>query len=163
MSVSLFRLLQIEVKEGAPFERKRSYGFHPILMKWCAGVVAEGDFSASLKAAISVLDEKVRDFHIHRSGDGFIDYTYSRKDIDDLIRLLNKVFHEAGGREDEFLPIDEDSPIPFTGENFVRSIEANAEILRTTDYIVTLMPRIKTLLTDVRVKKVIDNNTPQIK
>ena len=155
----IIQALQIEVKEGAPFERKRSYGFHPILMKWCAGVVAEGDFSASLKAAISVLDEKVRDFHIHRSGDGFIDYTYSRKDIDDLIRLLNKVFHEAGGREDEFLPIDEDSPIPFTGENFVRSIEANAEILRTTDYIVTLMPRIKTLLTDVRVKKVIDNNT----
>ena len=155
----IIQALQIEVKEGAPFERKRSYGFHTILMKWCAGVVAEGDFSASLKAAISVLDEKVRDFHIHRSGDGFIDYTYSRKDIDDLIRLLNKVFHEAGGREDEFLPIDEDSPIPFTGENFVRSIEANAEILRTTDYIVTLMPRIKTLLTDVRVKKVIDNNT----
>ena len=158
----IIQALQIEVKEGAPFERKRSYGFHPILMKWCAGVVAEGDFSASLKAAISVLDEKVRDFHIHRSGDGFIDYTYSRKDIDDLIRLLNKVFHEAGGREDEFLPIDEDSPIPFTGENFVRSIEANAEILRTTDYIVTLMPRIKTLLTDVRVKKVIDNDTLQL-
>ena len=155
----IIQALQIEVKEGAPFERRRSYGFHPILMKWCAGVVAEGDFSASLKAAISVLVEKVRDFHTHRSGDGFIDYTYSRKDIDDLIRLLNKVFHEAGGREDEFLPIDEDSPIPFTGENFVRSIEANAEILRTTDYIVTLMPRIKTLLTDVRVKKVIDSNT----
>lgn len=155
----IIQALQIEVKEGAPFERRRSYGFHPILMKWCAGVVAEGDFSASLKAAISVLDEKVRDFHIHRSGDGFIDYTYSRKDIDDLIRLLNKVFHEAGGREDEFLPIDEDSPIPFTGENFIRSIEANAEMLRTTDYIVTLMPRIKTLLTDVRVKKVIDSNT----
>lgn len=60
------------------------------------------------------------------------------------------------------MPTDEDSPIPFTGENFVRSIEANAEILRTTDYIVTLMPRIKTLLTDVRVKKVIDNDTLQL-
>ncbi len=40
----------------------------------------------------------------------------------------------------------------------MRSIEANAEILNTTDYIVTLIPRIKTLLSDVRVKKVIDNN-----
>jgi hypothetical protein len=158
----IIQALQIEVKEGAPFERKKSYGFHPILMKWCAGVVAEGDFSASLKAAISALDEKVRDFHSHRSGDGFIDYTYSRKDIDDLIRLLNKVFHEAGGREDEFLPIDEDSPIPFTGENFIHSIEANAEILKTTDYIVTLMPRIKALLSDIRVKKVIDNNNLQL-
>mgnify|MGYP001051031329 FL=1 len=64
---------------------------------------------------------------------------------------------KQGGREEDFLPVDEDSPITFTGENFIRAIEANAEILNTTDYIVTLMPRIKTLLADVRVKKVIDN------
>ena len=67
------------------------------------------------------------------------------------------VFSNAGGQEEDFLPIDEDCPIPFTGENFVRSIEANAEILNTTDYIVTLLPRIKTLLNDIRVKNVIDN------
>ena len=53
-------------------------------------------------------------------------------------------------------------PIPFTGENFIRSIEANAEILNTKDYIVTLMPRIKTLLADVRVKKVIDNENMKL-
>lgn len=70
---------------------------------------------------------------------------------------MNCVYSEAGGKEEEFFPTDEDSPIPFTGENFVRSIEANAEILKTTDYIVTLLPRIKTLLSDVRVKNVIDN------
>ena len=70
---------------------------------------------------------------------------------------MNHVYSEAGGIEEDFFPTDEDSPIPFTGENFVRSIEANAEILKTTDYIVTLLPRIKTLLSDVRVKKVIDN------
>ena len=64
-----------------------------------------------------------------------------------------------GGKEEEFLPTDEDSPIPFTGENFVRSIEANAEILNTTEYVVTLLPRIKTLLSDVRVKKVIDDES----
>lgn len=40
----------------------------------------------------------------------------------------------------------------------MRSIEANAEILNTTDYIVTLIPRIKALLSDVRVKEVTDNN-----
>ena len=158
----IIQALQIEVKEGTPFERKRAYGFHPILMKWCAGFNIEEDFSDSLKDSINTLNDKINNFNIQRSGNGFIDYTYSREEIETLIQLLNNIFSESGGKDEEFLPIDEDSPIPFTGENFVRSIEANAEILRTTDYIVTLMPRIKTLLTDVRVKKVIDNNTLQL-
>ncbi|AVM54679.1 ATP-binding protein [Capnocytophaga sp. oral taxon 864] len=158
----IIQALQIEVKEGTPFERKRAYGFHPILMKWCAGFNIDEDFSDSLKDSINALNDKINNFNIQRSGNGFIDYTYSREEIETLIQLLNNIFSESGGKEEEFLPIDEDSPIPFTGENFVRSIEANAEILRTTDYIVTLMPRIKTLLTDVRVKKVIDNNTLQL-
>ena len=158
----IIQALQIEVKEGTPFERKRAYGFHPILMKWCAGFNIDEDFSDSLKDLINALNDKINNFNIQRSGNGFIDYTYSREEIETLIQLLNNIFSESGGKEEEFLPIDEDSPIPFTGENFVRSIEANAEILRTTDYIVTLLPRIKTLLTDVRVKKVIDNNTLQL-
>ena len=158
----IIQALQIEVKEGTPFERKRAYGFHPILMKWCAGFNIDEDFSDSLKDLINALNDKINNFNIQRSGNGFIDYTYSREEIETLIQLLNNIFSESGGKEEEFLPIDEDSPIPFTGENFVRFIEANAEILRTTDYIVTLMPRIKTLLTDVRVKKVIDNNTLQL-
>ena len=54
--------------------------------------------------------------------------------MDDLLTLLRDVYLKAGGREEDFLPTDEDSPIPFSGENFVRSIEANAEILNTTDY-----------------------------
>ena len=82
--------------------------------------------------------------------------------MDVLLTLLRDVYLKAGGREDEFLPTDEDSPIPFSGENFVRSIEANAEILNTTDYIVTLMPRIKTLLSDVRVRKVIDDTSLEL-
>lgn len=41
---------------------------------------------------------------------------------------------------------------------FVRSIETNTEILNTADYIVTLRPRIKTLLSDVRAKELIDND-----
>ena len=49
--------------------------------------------------------------------------------MDSLLTLLHDIFSKAGGKEEEFLPIDEDSPLPYTGENFIRSIEANAEIL----------------------------------
>ena len=95
---------------------------------------------------------------IDARSDKYSDFVYTKSEVNDLISYLKDVYSKAGGREEEFLPINEDSPISFTGENFVRSIEANAEILNTTDYIVTLIPRIKALLSDVRVKEVIDNN-----
>lgn len=158
----IIQALQIEEKEGNPFVKKRAYGFHPSLMKWGEGFAIENEFSNDLKEAINTLKERMTDFQTKRSGNGYIDYTYSRDEIKELINLLNQVYSKAGGQEEEVLPTDEDSPIPFTGDSFVRSIEANAEILRTTDYIVTLMPRIKTLLTDVRVKKVIDNDALQL-
>lgn len=76
-----------------------------------------------------------------------------------MFRLnILSLYRSLGVGEEEFLPINVDSPIQFTGENFVRSIEANAEILNTTDYIVTLIPRINASLSDVRAREVIDNN-----
>ena len=158
----IIQALDIEIKDGTPFIQKPAYGFHQRLMKWSKGFTNEEEFSCELKEAINNLNEKINSFNSNRSGSGFVDYSYLRDDIKEVIELLNRVYSEAGGLEEEFLPTDEDSPLPFTGENFVRSIEANAEILKTTDYIVTLMPRIKTLLSDVRVKKVIDNETLQL-
>lgn len=155
----IIQAVEFSVKEGQPFVRKPAYGFHQSLLKWSDGFTIENEFSEELKDAINNLNDKITDFKTQRSGDRYIDYTYSRDEIKRLIDLMTDVFAKAGGREEEFLPTDEDSPIPFTGENFVRSIEANAEILNTTDYIITLMPRIKTLLSDVRVRKVIDNET----
>lgn len=149
--------IKISVKDGLPFLKKPAFGFHNSLVKWSEGFKAEEEFSKELKDSLAKLNSKISEFCARRTGSGFIDYTYTRDEIKDLLELMNHVYSEAGGKEEDFFPTDEDSPIPFTGENFVRSIEANAEILKTTDYIVTLLPRIKTLLSDVRVKKVIDN------
>lgn len=155
----ILQAINISVKEGAPFVKRPAFGFHNSLVKWSKGFKAEEEFSDELKESLINLNSKILKFCTNRSGDGYIDYTYTREEINELITLMECVFSKAGGKEEDLLPIDEDSPIPFTGENFVRSIEANAEILNTTDYIVTLMPRIKALLTDVRVRKVIDNES----
>jgi DNA helicase HerA-like ATPase len=130
--------------------------FRESLLKWNAGVITDDSYSQELNEAISAFNSKVNDYERVRSVQ-YSNQDYKRDEVDALLSLLRDVFTEAGGRDEEFLPTDEDSPIPFSGNNFVRSIEANAEILNTSDYIVTLMPRIKTLLADVRVKKVIDN------
>lgn len=132
--------------------------FKESLHKWNEGVVADETFTKELTETISAFNAKVNELEEERAGK-YSNQDYKRDEVEALISLLKDVFIKAGGREEEFLPTDEDSPLPFTGENFVRSIEANAEILNTTDYIVTLMPRIKTLLSDVRIKKVIDDES----
>lgn len=149
--------IEICLKEGAPFVQKPAFGFHQSLLKWAKGFSIEESYSDELKESLNNLSAKVALFKANRTGTGFVDCTYTRDEIHELQNLLNAVFQKAGGKEEEFLPIDEDSPLPYTGENFIRSIEANAEILGTSDYVVTLLPRIKTLLADVRVKKVIDD------
>lgn len=136
----------------------RPKNFHQSVEKWASGITNSEEYSEELNEAIRAFQLNINKL-VDNRGEKCYHYNYTRAEVDALIVLLKEIYTKAGGREEEFLPTDEDSPIPFTGENFVRAIEANAEILRTTDYIVTLMPRIKTLLTDVRVKKVIDNDT----
>lgn len=132
--------------------------FHESVVIWAADIESKEGFSDELNDAIQAFKKMVEELSNARRGDR-PKYEYKRAEVDGLIALLKDVYIKAGGKEEEFLPIDEDCPIPFSGGNFVRSIEANAEILKTTDYIVTLMPRIKALLSDVRVKKVIDNES----
>ncbi len=131
--------------------------FHQSFETWASGIICENEYSDELKEAIQLFQNQAKDF-IEARHDKYPKWEYSIVEVNTMINLLTDIYTKAGGKEEEFLPTDEDSPIPFTGENFVRSIEANAEILNTTDYVVTLLPRIKTLLTDVRVKKVIDND-----
>lgn len=150
--------LEISIKEGKPWAGGgKPMGFHKLLNKWCDGIKPEDVFSDALKVAIENVQTKINELNTARTGTGFIDYTYTRNEVDEVKRLLREVFLAAGGQEEDFLPIDENSPLPFSGENFVRSIEANAEILKTTEYVAQLLPRIKTLLYDVRVKNVIIN------
>lgn len=145
-------------RKGDPWSAfPRSKNFHNLVEKWVGGIKCDEAYPKKLNEAINLFQTYAKSLIGARS-DKYSDYAYTRLEVDNLILSLKDVYSNAGGREEEFLPINVDSPIQFTGENFVRSIEANAEILNTTDYIVTLIPRIKTLLSDVRVKKVIDNN-----
>ena len=150
--------IEVHKASGDPWGTfPRPKNFHLSVEKWASGIIGGQEYSQELNEAIQEFQHLTQQL-INKRSEKYSHYNYTREEVDSLIKLLREVYKKAEGTEEEFLPTDEDSPIPFTGENFVRSIEANAEILKTTDYIVTLMPRIKTLLTDVRVKKVIDNN-----
>lgn len=154
---TIIDIIRLHKATGAPWGKfPLPKNFHQSVEKWVGEIKSDEAYSEELNEAIRIFQEEA-EILIDARCDKFSHFDYTKSEVDCLITCLKDVYSKAGGREEEFLPIDEDSPIPFTGENFVRSIEANAEILNTTDYIVTLMPRIKTLLSDVRVKKVIDN------
>ena len=154
---TVINTIEVYKSKGSPWGNfPAPKNFRESLQKWNAGVVTDDAYSQELNEAIAAFNSKVNDFERPRAVQ-YANQDYIKGEVDTLISLLKVVFAKAGGREEEFLPIDEDCPIPFTGESFMRSVEANAELLNTTEYIVTLMPRIKTLLSDVRVKGVIDN------
>lgn len=149
--------IEICKSKGSPWGGfPSSKNFHQCLKKWDESIVEDTSYSSELNNSIVRFHGIIKAFDDARSTQ-YAQYDYTLNEVNTIIEHLKNIYTIAGGKEEEFLPVDEDSPIPFTGEGFVRSIEANAEILNTTDYIVTLMPRIKALLTDVRVKKVIDN------
>lgn len=135
--------------------------FHESVVKWASDIASMDGFSDELNVSIQAFKNKADELISARSG-AYPHYDYTKADVDSLIDLLVDVYIKAGGSFEDFLPVDEDCPIPFSGENFIRSIEANGEILKTTEHIVTLLPRIKTLLSDVRVKKVIDNESLEL-
>ena len=71
--------------------------------------------------------------------------------------LLQTAHSTFGGSDTDILPIDADIPRPFTGEEFLRSIEANAELLNVSEYVETMLMRVRTLLSDNRMKVVTGN------
>ena len=62
---------------------------------------------------------------------------------------------EFKGSTNDFLSIDADAPIPFLGDDLINCIQANAQIMGTSEYVETMIMRIKTLLSDSRLKKII--------
>ena len=154
---TLINVLEIHISKGTPWGPfPANKNFHESVLKWNDGITTDDSFTKELNDAISAFNQYVQELkNAHSIQYAHCDYT--KNEVDKLSQLLKDIFSKSGGKEEEFFPIDENCPIPFSGENFVRSIKANAEILNTTDYIVTLMPRIKTLLADVRVNKVIND------
>ena len=80
---------------------------------------------------------------------------FKENEIDDLLTTTINTHSAFGGSTKDFLPIDADIPRKFSGDSFLRSIEASAEILNVSEYIETLLMRIRTILGDSQIKAVV--------
>lgn len=152
--------LRNQYSQGKPFgDYGKAKNFHDLIIKWMSGVVTDKDFSQELNNAINDYNNLMVKFINERdsSGGQWVTYTYKREEVIELGLILNKIYHLAGGKDDDLIPVNANSPIPFKGKDFLKSIEASADLLKTTDYVDTLLTRVKLLIADTVIKSVVDD------
>lgn len=145
----------LEKKSGNPWGKfPNSKNFCEKLSKWNTEFDNNEEYTDKENEAISELRKKIEELLYARSAQ-YPHYDLTKSEVEDLIDLMKKAYYEFGGSSNDFLPIDADAPIRFLGEDLIRSIEANAQMMGTSEYVETMLMRIKTLLSDSKLKKVI--------
>lgn len=147
--------IQVEYKSGGPWSNfPKPKSFFEKLGKLQEGFVEDSTFSDTELSALSELSECVEALIAARSTQ-YPEWDFSPCEIKELLSKASAAHSAFGGSENDALPIDADVPRPFTGEQFIRSLEAHAELLGVTEHVETLLMRVRTLLGDSRLQPVI--------
>lgn len=151
---TLVGMIQIERSAGRPWAAfPHPKNFLARIQTWQVGMEADASFTAEEAAALQSLSNKISEFSDARS-EKFAKYEFSKGEIDEFLSLAQIAFSTFGGSDTDILPIDADVPREFTGDQLLRSVEANAELLNVSDYVETMLMRIRTILSDTRMKTV---------
>jgi len=159
---TLVSILKIILTNGDPWASgQKNYGkrknFYDGLLIWKRGLTANALFSDdeqnSLNALNYMLDEMIAKHKITLD-DKFPSLLYDEPSIRELSSLVSAAHSAFGGSDQDVLPIDADIPRSFSGEELLLSIEANAELMGTSEYVETMLMRIRTLLSDSRMKTI---------
>lgn len=152
---TLVSIIQIERNAGGPWAKfPHPKNFFEKIKKWQEGLEDEDSFSQIEKDALTAFGDKISEFSQARSGQ-YPTYDFTRAEIDEFLQLAQTAHAAFGGSDTDALPIDADVPRAFTGEQLLRSVEANAELMGVSEYVETMLMRIRTILSDSRMKSVI--------
>lgn len=154
---TLVSILQLERNAGTPWGKfPLPKNFFEKIKVWQTGLAEQDSFTDDEKIVLQNVRNKIEGFITSRSSP-YPTYDFSRDEIAEFLTLVQTAHSTFGGSDTDILPIDADIPRPFTGEEFLRSIEANAELLNVSEYVETMLMRIRTLLSDNRMKVVTGN------
>ena len=151
---TIVSVIQIERNSGSPWAKfPHPKNFFEKIKKWQDSIQINASFSETENAALTALNDKILSFSTARSGN-YPTFDFTLVEINDFLHLAKAAHAEFGGTDTDILPIDADIPREFTGDQLLRSVEANAELLNVSDYVETMMMRIRTILSDSRMKSV---------
>jgi len=143
-------------KSGKPYGVfKDSKVLYDLLKKWEDGILTNQSFSSAQNDSLRRLHDKIHDLvNDQERTKSFATYTFNTVEVAELYSITQEAFTAFGGNLHIDLPIDADTPRPFEGDDFIRGLELNAEIMKTSDYVETMLIRIRTLLTDIKLKSI---------
>ena len=152
-----------ELGKGSPWKGTgNARGFRTLLTNCQEGLVINAQFSEGEIQAIKDLTHAI-DAFISSNVSGQIEWPlFSKPNADILFKAFLDTYHIFGGSDTEALPIDADIPRVFHGENFLRNIEAYAELMHSREYVETMISRIRTLLSDSKLKPIISSADEEI-
>lgn len=151
---TLVSILQLERNAGSPWAKfPHPKNFLEKLKKWQEGLGEQDSFTDDEKAVLDAVRSKLTALISARGGQ-YPTYEFTRGEIDELLSLLQAAHASFGGSDTDILPIDADVPRQFTGDQLLRSVEATAELLGVSEYVETMQMRIRTILSDSRMKVV---------
>lgn len=151
---TLVSILLLERNAGSPWGRfPGPKNFFEKLKKWQDGLGDQDSFTANEKTILGTVRDKLTILFDARGGQ-YPTYDFTRSEINELLSLIQTAHATFGGSDTDILPIDADVPRPFTGDQLLRSIEATAELLGVSEYVETMLMRIRTILSDSRMKGV---------
>jgi uncharacterized protein len=153
---TLVAAIVVEKNAGNPWKGAgQAKGFRDRLVKWSEGLIDDDSFTDGESAALDQLTQKISQILTSHTGDWPAIFT--RQEVGGLLEKFSQTHTSFGGSDTDILPIDADVPRPFTGDQLLKSIDANAEILGVSEYVETMQMRIRTILADSKMKVVTGN------
>jgi uncharacterized protein len=151
---TLVSILQLERNAGTPWAKfPHPKNFLEKLKKWQEGLSDQDSFADDEKSVLASVRDTLSALIHARSGQ-YPTYEFTLGEINELLTLIQNAHAAFGGSDIDVLPIDADVPRPFTGDQLLRSVEAAAELLGVSEYVETMLMRIRTILSDSRMKVV---------
>lgn len=148
---TLVSAVHIEQNAGGPWKGPGpAKGFRDRLRAWSEGLVADASFTQQERDALTQLSQHITQLLNAHQGDW--PPVFTRQEVHALLQQLSQAHSAFGGGAGDVLPIDADVPRPFTGDQLLRSVEANAELTGVSEYVETMLMRIRTILSDSRMK-----------
>jgi hypothetical protein len=151
-------VIQIERNAGRPWANfPHPKNFLEKIDKWQEGLAEDASFSQAESNALDALRGKIAGFVTARTptaANRYPNADFTRAEIDEFLQLAQTAHSAFGGSDSDTLPIDADVPRAFTGDQLLRSVEANAELLNVSEYVETMLMRIRTILSDSRMKTI---------
>ncbi|WP_313374134.1 helicase HerA domain-containing protein [Pantoea sp. CTOTU50773] len=148
--------LKHDKSSGKPFGNYGpAIGFWELLKKWKASLEHYRDLTSATQLSDPIIKMQLYiDERTKSDTRKNVTMQATVPEIDVLIESVELVFKSFGGNENDLFPKNEDIPVPFEGWNLVSYLEALAQENGSEQYVEYLVTRIRTMLSDTRMKPI---------